>query len=88
MTVEEVAARFNAAKFEDYFKGTCPCCQTDLFGNLTIRAGNDGGVLVKCYFHCPVEDILEKVGLSTGDLLPASIGPEMCGSGSGKAVRA
>ena len=89
MTVEEVAARFarfDVQKVEDYYKGHCPCCNVDLFGNLTIRRGKYGAVLVGCFHHCLVEDILSKVGLTKGDLLTLSRASVMGGQESGKAV--
>ena len=70
MTVEEVAAVFNATKAGDRYGACCPC-HDDKHGSLSIRAGDDGRVLVHCFAGCAVKDIVAAKGLTMRDLFPA-----------------
>ena len=71
MTVEEVAARFDAKKIGDRWTAHCPCHE-DKNGSLSIRAGDDGRVLIHCFgCNSPVENIVKAKGLTMRDLFPA-----------------
>ena len=54
---------------QDRWKACCPA-HDDGTPSLSIRALDDGRVLLHCFAGCAVEAILDAVGLQFGDLYP------------------
>jgi hypothetical protein len=52
---------------------TCPAHQ-DSTPSLSVRAGNDGGVALKCFAGCTTAQIVAELGLTVDDLLVENIG--------------
>jgi len=46
----------------------CPCCQSKRGRPLSVRALDDGRVLLHPFCGCTTEDVLAAIGLSLGDL--------------------
>ena len=53
----------------------CPC-HSDKRASLSIGAGNNGGVVLKCQAGCDTADILARVGLSMKDLFNDEMKPD------------
>ena len=51
----------------------CPAHE-DRQNSLSVAAGDDGRVLVKCFAGCPAEQIVAAIGLTMRDLFPAAEG--------------
>jgi hypothetical protein len=51
----------------DYFTASCPA-HDDNEPSLSIRIGDDGRVLLKCFTGCAVEDIVAAIDLEMKDL--------------------
>jgi len=79
--INEILQRFNKVKRlkEDSFQCECPC-HNDKKSSLTITKKGDR-ILMFCHANCDIRDILDKVGLSWGDL-----GEERIASGWREAV--
>ena len=50
-------------------KCTCPAHDDDR-ESLSVKEGDDGKVLVKCFAECRTEDVVARVGLKMSDLMP------------------
>ena len=78
-------------RLEDYkerrgeFRTRCPAHQGNSDNSLSIKAGDDGRVLLVCRGGCSLQEILDALGLKMGDLFANSGSPE--GSTAKKAVR-
>lgn len=74
MTLDDFASHFkDARKVGDRYAARCPC-HDDKNASLSIRGGEDGRILVKCFAGCAVEDIVRAKGLTMRDLFPAPAG--------------
>lgn len=51
------------------FSARCPA-HDDHRQSLSVSAGDDGRVLIKCHAGCPADDVLAKLGLALKDLYP------------------
>ena len=59
---------------EHRFESRCPSHE-DRDPSLSAREGNDGRALVHCHAGCRVEDILDRLDLSLGDLFEKDMSP-------------
>jgi hypothetical protein len=85
MTIEELLAKFdNPKKSGTGFDVRCPA-HDDRRASLSISAGDDGTILMKCHAGCATAKVLEALGLSMADLFPAK--PSKNGAPSGKKVK-
>ena len=69
MTATDVADRLNARRAGDGWTARCPA-HDDTRASLSINAGDDGRVLLKCHAGCAVEAIVAEVRLTMADLFP------------------
>ena len=68
VTVEEFTRHLKMVKPNgDGWTAMCPA-HDDCAPSLSIRQGDDGRVLVHCHAGCPVEEIVEAMGISVSDL--------------------
>jgi putative DNA primase/helicase len=49
----------------------CPCHE-DRTPSLSVRVGDDGRILLKCFAGCPIQSIVEAAGMQMRDLFPTS----------------
>jgi hypothetical protein len=68
--IEAIGSRF--AEFHKNGNGYVACCPAhdDNKPSLSLKEGDKGGILVKCFAGCATEDVLAAAGLSMGDLMP------------------
>lgn len=63
-------------RLEDYserggkFRARCPAHQGVSATSLSIREGDDGRALIKCFADCDQQDVVNALGLSMSDLFP------------------
>ena len=68
MLIDEVASHFDVKKKGNGYQGRCPAHESTSGNSLTINAGDDGRILVRCFGSCPTEKIVNTAGLSMSDL--------------------
>lgn len=69
MTLEELAARVpNAKKNRDGYRGRCPCHDGAHPDSLSVRAGEKGRILIKCFAGCTVQEVCKALGIHVRDL--------------------
>ncbi|GMU22149.1 MAG: hypothetical protein AMXMBFR13_22370 [Phycisphaerae bacterium] len=70
MTIDEIAHRFANARREGAGYRACCSAHDDGTPSLTITPGDGGRVLLKCRSRdCRIEDILDRAGLTMGDIM-------------------
>ena len=67
--LDRVLGAFGARQAGDGWSAKCPAHE-DRNASLSLAAGRNGGVVVKCHAGCPVEDVVAAVGLSMLALAP------------------
>lgn len=74
MDVNDIVARLEKAKrtSRDSWLACCPA-HKDRTPSLTIRALDDGRILIHCFTGCGAADVMAAIGLETADLFPAPI---------------
>lgn len=75
MTAQELATQLRARKTGTGWLARCPS-HTDRKASLSIGAGDDGRVLLKCHAGCSFAELLNAMGLKAGDLFPDSGTPK------------
>src|SRR5215208_6071485 len=76
--IDRVLERLEGIKAHNgYYKALCPA-HADQEPSLSVKEGGDERVLLKCFTGCPVESVVEAIGLELRDLFP-----EMNGRGGG-----
>ncbi|MDT8342153.1 MAG: AAA family ATPase [Longimicrobiales bacterium] len=78
MTAEELAHRLKARRSGKEWQAKCPAHE-DRKPSLSIGAGRDGRVLLKCHAGCETDAILDALGLEPADLFQDA--PSANGSG-------
>lgn len=75
MDVNDLVARLEKAKrtSRDSWLACCPA-HKDRTPSLTIRALDDGRILIHCFSGCGAADVMAAIGLETADLFPESLG--------------
>lgn len=75
MAVDTLLSRLEGVKANgrDKWVARCPAHQ-DRAPSLSIRAGDDGRVLIHCFAGCGAADVLDSVGLDYGALFEKSLG--------------
>jgi DNA primase len=75
MAVDTLLSRLSKVKAtgRDKWIACCPA-HDDKSPSLTIRALDDGRILIHCFGGCGACDVVESVGLSMGDLFPERLG--------------
>ena len=77
MSIQALISRLDGVKETGYGKYVARCpAHPDKSPSLSIRDCDDGRVLVHCHAQCPVEDVLDAVGLGFIDLMPERVGTE------------
>ena len=77
MTIEDFLSRLNGVtSVSGGFMALCPA-HDDRKPSLSIKPGDDGRVLMKCFAGCSTDTILDALGLNIKDLIPN-------GNGNGK----
>ncbi len=69
MTLETIIERFSARRNGSGWMARCPAHE-DAKASLSIGAGDDGRVLLKCFAGCTTEAIVAAIGLTMADLFP------------------
>lgn len=72
----------NAIRHGDQWNARCPAHE-DRTPSLSVRAGRDGRVVLHCHAGCAPEAVVDAIGLTMGDLFPASrasISPSSAGA--------
>ncbi len=71
MDVNDLIARLEKAKrtSRDSWIACCPA-HKDRTPSLTVRALDDGRILIHCFAGCGAADVMAAVGLETADLFP------------------
>lgn len=70
--IEVVLGRLDGvARSGKGYKARCPA-HGDKTPTLSLKAGDDGRVLIHCFSGCQIEDIITAMGLSMSDLFSAS----------------
>lgn len=59
----------------DQWAARCPSHQ-DKSPSLSIRAGDDGRILLHCFAGCSALDVMQAVGLTLADLFPIRLKPQ------------
>jgi hypothetical protein len=72
--IDIVLSRLGGTKsHNDYFMARCPAHE-DNEPSLSIKEGDDGRVLLKCFAGCAFEDIINEIGLVAKDLFVSDNG--------------
>jgi hypothetical protein len=79
LTVEEFAAVLNAERRGQNWAAKCPAHE-DRRPSLSIKAGFDGRVLVRCWAGCTTDAVLIAMGLTFKDLFPGPVSPQKLAS--------
>jgi len=74
MTAAEFANRLNAVKTSTGYQAKCPA-HNDSNPSLSISAGDNGCVLLKCHAGCGTENIVKAMGLKMSDMFNDKPGP-------------
>jgi hypothetical protein len=53
------------------YSACCPA-HPDRHASLSVGVGNDGKILLRCHAGCPIEAIVEKLGMTLRDLFPST----------------
>lgn len=71
MDVNDLVGRLEKAKriSRDSWLACCPA-HRDRTPSLTVRALDDGRILVHCFAGCGAADVMASIGLETADLFP------------------
>lgn len=74
MDVNDLVARLEKARrtSRDSWLACCPA-HKDRTPSLTVRALDDGRILVHCFAGCGAADVMAAIGLETADLFPAPL---------------
>lgn len=72
MTAQELAQRLDAKRNGDGWKAKCPA-HDDSTPSLSLKEGNDGRVLLKCWAGCTLEDICSSLQIKIQDLFQDSM---------------
>jgi hypothetical protein len=75
MTLEQIAALVKAERRGRNYVALCPA-HREKTPSLSLKAGFDGRVLIKCFAGCPTEAVLSAMGLQFKDLFPGPIDPQ------------
>jgi P4 family phage/plasmid primase-like protien len=68
MIIEEILKHFQSVKkTTDGYIAKCPC-HDDKHPSLSLTAGDDGRILLKCHAGCSTENIMSSIGLEMRDL--------------------
>lgn len=75
MDVNDLVARLEKSKrtSRDSWIACCPA-HNDRTPSLTIRALDDGRILIHCFSGCGAADVMAAIGLETADLFPEPLG--------------
>ena len=71
MTADELADKLGGRRAGKGWTARCPA-HDDNNPSLSIREGDNGGTVVKCFSGCATEAVMQAVGLSLRDLAPPS----------------
>jgi hypothetical protein len=72
--LDRVLERLEGVKAHNgYFMAPCPA-HDDRDPSLSVREGEDGRVLLKCFAGCAFEDMVVAMGLEAKDLFPEERG--------------
>jgi len=75
MTIDQILPRFpDSKKTNSGWSGCCPA-HDDKTPSLSIKGGDDGGVVLHCHAGCKPEAVVAAVGLTMADLMPARAEP-------------
>lgn len=74
MDVNDLVVRLEKARptSRDSWLACCPA-HKDRTPSLTVRALDDGRILIHCFAGCGAADVMAAIGLETADLFPAPI---------------
>lgn len=74
MDVNDLVARLEKAKptGPDKWIACCPA-HRDRTPSLTVRALDDGRILIHCFSGCGAADVMAAIGLETADLFPKAL---------------
>ena len=83
MTLSEMLSRLQGVKGSgSQYTAKCPA-HDDRHASLSIGAGDDGRILMKCHAGCSAQSVLAAMGLTERDLFPAN-----CGAKAAKGAKA
>ena len=83
MTLSEMLSRLQGVKGSgSQYTAKCPA-HDDRHASLSIGAGDDGRILMKCHAGCSTQSVLAAMGLTERDLFPAN-----CGAKAAKGAKA
>ena len=57
-------------KYGQGWRAICPVCGGKNNSKLSVKEGNTGAVLIKCFAGCEVDEIVGAVGMDLTDLFP------------------
>jgi hypothetical protein len=81
VSVEEFALLLKAERRGQNWAAHCPCpSHKDQHPSLSIKAGFDGRVLVRCWGNCSTDAVLSAMGLTFKDLFPNKVSPQKLAS--------
>src|SRR5215212_315358 len=75
----------DAREYKDGYRARCPA-HDDNVPSLSIKEGNDGKVMLKCFRGCDAQEITRAVGLTLRNLFPESPTGHRNGKTFGKVV--
>ena len=82
MTLSEMLSRLQGVKGSgSQYTAKCPA-HDDRHASLSIGAGDDGRILMKCHAGCSTQSVLAAMGLTEHDLFP-----ENCGAKAAKGAK-
>jgi hypothetical protein len=71
MTLEEFVGRLeNVQRAARGYTACCPAHDSQSRESLSVSAGDDGRILIKCFAGCPAAEIVSALGLELKDLFP------------------
>lgn len=72
-TMQNVLSRLEkTSRSGSGYKACCPA-HSDRNPSLSIKEGDDGRILLHCFAGCKVEEVVEAIGLTMADLIPAEL---------------
>ena len=74
MTLSQMLSRLQGVKGSgSQYTAKCPA-HDDRHASLSVGAGDDGRILMKCHAGCSTQSVLAAMGLTERDLFPANCG--------------
>lgn len=71
MSVDSVLSRLDRVRSSAPGEWTARCpSHPDRRPSLAVKDGGDGRILIHCFAGCPVENVVDAIGLSLSDLMP------------------